>query len=163
MAPKHMQEDGFTYLALLFFVAIMGAMLAATGMAWSVSQRRERERELLFNGNEIRKAIVSYYERTPGSVKRYPNSLEDLLKDNRHLATVRHLRRLYIDPMTSKAEWGIVRAPDGGIKGVYSLSNERMIKKENFQLINAGFEKAENYGDWKFVCEPPTPIGKVRN
>lgn len=145
---------GFTYLALLFFVAIMGAVMAATGMLWSTAQLREKERDLLFVGNEFRKAIASYYEQTPGTVKRYPHSFDDLLKDNRFLASVRHLRRVYADPMTSTRDWGIVRAPDGGIMGIYSLSNEPTIKRSGFRKRDAVFEKSEHYAEWRFVYEP---------
>lgn len=148
------RETGFTYLAVLFMVAIMGAMLAATGITWSIAQQREKERELLFIGHEFRKAVADYYEHTPGTVKRYPYSFNDLLKDNRQLATVRHLRRVYPDPMTSKPTWGIVRAPDGGIMGIYSLSNDAPIKRSGFHLSDNAFDAAKQYSDWRFVYEP---------
>lgn len=147
---------GFTYLGVLFLVAIMGVIFAGTVTTWSVAQQREKERELLFIGHEFRKAIASYYRRTPGTVKRYPNSLEDLLRDNRHLATVRHLRRIYHDPMTSQVEWGIVRAPDGGIMGIHSLSNEAPMKRSGFLLRDSDFDKAKRYGDWQFIYTPGT-------
>ncbi|MGZ5780982.1 MAG: type II secretion system protein, partial [Burkholderiaceae bacterium] len=100
------RDAGFTYLAVLFLVAIFGILLAATGMIWSTAQKREKERDLLFVGHQFRKAIGEYYERTPGTVKRYPNSFNDLLKDNRQLSTVRYLRRIYKDPLTTQSEWG---------------------------------------------------------
>jgi type II secretory pathway pseudopilin PulG len=150
---KH--HAGFTYLGVLFFVATMGVMLAATGTLWSTASQREKERELLFVGNEFRKAIGAYYERTPGTVKRYPPTLNDLLKDNRQLTTVRHLRRIYPDPLTATPEWGIIPAPDNGVMGVYSLSKQSAIKRANFLLRDASFEKAGNYSQWRFVYEPP--------
>jgi type II secretory pathway pseudopilin PulG len=149
---KH--EEGFTYLALLFLVAIMGTVLAGSGAIWSISRQRDNERELLFIGNEFRKAIGSYYERTPGTVKRYPNSLNDLLKDDRHLGTVHHLRRIYLDPMTSRPDWGIVRAPDGGIMGVYSQSSEKPIKQDGFASSDSEFVQADSYAKWRFMYQP---------
>lgn len=155
---------GFTYLGVLFFVAIMGVVLAGTAITWSTAQQREKERELLFAGNAFRNAIAAYYERTPGTVKRYPNSFNDLLKDNRQLATVRHLRRVYADPMTSRAEWGLVRAPDGGIMGIHSLSGGPPIKRSGFLLRDSAFEDAERYADWKFVYIPSTvPVLAIGN
>jgi len=148
------RETGFTYLAVLFFVAIMGVMLAAAGVAWSTAQQRDKERELLFIGNQFRKAIAAYYESSPGSIKQYPNTFNDLLKDNRHLATRRHLRRIYADPMTLKPEWGIIRAPDGGIMGIHSLSTGRPMKSRNFLGRDSAFEGAISYADWRFVYEP---------
>lgn len=148
------RDAGFTYLAVLFFVATMGVVLAVTGVTWSTLRQREKERELLFVGNEFRKAIAAYYEGTPGTVKRYPNSFDDLLKDNRKLANVRHLRRVYFDPMTSKLEWGIIRAPDGGIMGVHSLGTEPAIKRSGFLFRDRAFENTKRYTDWRFVYEP---------
>lgn len=154
---RRRKDAGFTYLGVLFFVAIMGIVLAGTATTWSVLQQREKEGELLFIGNEFRKAIASYYESTPGTVKRYPGSFQDLLKDNRQLATVRHLRRVYSDPMTSKAEWGTVRAPDGGIMGIYSLSEEMPVKRSGFSFEDRALEGAKRYADWKFVYMPLAP------
>jgi type II secretory pathway pseudopilin PulG len=150
---KH--HAGFTYLGVLFFVATMGIMLATAGVIWSTANQRDKERELLFIGNEFRKAIGTYYERTPGTVKRYPATLNDLLKDNRQLATVRHLRRIYPDPFTATMEWGIVPAPDNGIMGIYSLSPRATLKRANFLLRDAPFETAEKYNQWRFIYEPP--------
>ncbi len=151
------RNGGFTYLGVLFLVAIMGILLGATGTIWSTVQQREKERELLFVGNEFRKAIGSYYERTPGTVKRYPAEFADLLKDNRQLVTVRHLRKLYNDPITSEPKWGVVRAADGGIMGIHSLSTKPAIKKGNFLQRDAVFENASTYAEWRFVYEPQQP------
>ena len=45
---------------------------------------------------------------------------------------VRHLRRLYRDPITGQDEWGLVEAPGGGVMGVYSRSEDEPIKSGNF-------------------------------
>ncbi len=153
-------EGGFTYLAVLFFVAIMGVMLAATGVIWSTTQQRKKEQELLFVGNQFRKAIGDYYERTPGTIKRYPNSFNDLLKDNRRLATVRHLRRIYVDPMTAKPEWGVIRAPDGGIMGVFSLSADPALKRNGFLQRDSTFDGADTYLKWRFIYEPKSGVSR---
>lgn len=148
------KSGGFTYLAVLFAVAMMGIALAATGVMWSTTQRREKEQELLFVGNEYRRAIASYYQRTPGTVKRFPQNFNDLLIDNRHVSIRRHLRRHYNDPMTNKPEWGIVRAPDGGIMGVYSLAADMPLKQSGFSVQDSAFEKADSYAKWRFAYDP---------
>jgi hypothetical protein len=84
-------------------------------------------------------------------VKRYPRTLEDLVKDPRQPATQRHLRRLYPDPITGKNKWGFVKAPDGGIQGVHSLSEEKPLKIGGFRVRDAGLEGAAKYADWKFI------------
>ena len=64
-------QRGFTYLGLLMFVIISGIALSSTGQVWHAEAQREKERELLFIGEQFRKAIGSYYESTPGGVKTY--------------------------------------------------------------------------------------------
>ncbi|WP_034303820.1 type II secretion system protein [Herbaspirillum sp. RV1423] len=148
-------EEGFTYLAALFLVAILSASLAGTGVIWSMQQQREKERELLFIGNAFRNAIGTYYQKTPGTIKRYPNSLDDLLKDNRQLVTTRYLRKIYKDPFTGTEKWGLIRAPDGGIMGISSLSANEPIKKY-FEQESADFIGTKKYSDWHFVYLPST-------
>lgn len=147
-------QHGFTYLAALFLVAALGVTATATSMLWSVAQQRDRERELLFVGNQFRAAIAQYYKNTPGSVKRYPAELNDLLKDNRQLAMRRYLRRIYLDPMTGTTKWGEVRATDGGIMGVYSLSEAAPMKVGNFSDEDRSFSGKGRYSEWTFVYEP---------
>lgn len=147
-------QAGFTYLALLFFVAIMGALLALTGQVWSTTQQRVKERELLFVGREFRQAIGAYYEHTPGRIKRYPGSLEDLLLDKRQAGTVRHLRKIYTDPLTLQSKWGLVRALDGGISGIYSVAPGFPLKNREFFSNEGDFNEAQTYAGWRFVYQP---------
>lgn len=151
------REGGFTYLGLLFAVALAGIVLATTGVLWSTERQRERERELLAVGDEFRHAIGSYYERSPGTVKRYPARLEDLIKDHRFITVQRHLRQVYRDPMTGNADWGVIAAPEGGIMGVQSLSKVEPIKQGNFPTRFAEFEGKRSYADWRFVYRPLVP------
>ena len=60
---------------------------------------------------------------------------------------------MYPDPVTGKADWGIVRAPDGGVMGVYSLSPDTPLKRGNFQLRDQAFEHADKYSAWRFVYD----------
>jgi len=153
MSGRHRQA-GFTYLALLFTVAIASMVLAATGTLWSVEAQREREVELLFVGNQFRQAIRSYYEQSPGMQKRYPMSLDELVTDNRYLGVKRHLRQIYMDPITGRSEWGMLMAPEGGIMGVHSLSDQKTIKRSHFLLRDATLEGKNMYSEWHFVYRP---------
>lgn len=148
-----MRSRGFTYLSILFVIAIMGGGLALVGEAWHTASMREKEAELLFAGNQYRKAIELYYL---GGPRQYPRALEDLLKDPRKPATERHLRRRYPDPMTGSAEWSIVKAPDGGIMGVRSTSDVKPFKRADFRPRDRAFEGAAKYSDWNFVFVPAT-------
>ena len=151
------EESGFTYLGLLFLIAIMGVLTSVTGALWSIDQGRQKEKELLFVGDQFRQAIASYYERSPGSVKQYPRALEDLLADNRFVVPMRHLRKIYRDPISLTQDWGIVRGPDGGISGVYSPSPAEPMKKGNFSETNSDFSGKAAYRDWRFVYGTPSP------
>ena len=48
------RHTGFTYIGLLLLIAFMGISLAATGVVWSKVQQRQKERQLLFSGNQFR-------------------------------------------------------------------------------------------------------------
>ena len=144
-------QRGFTYLGFLIAVAVMGAGLAVYGELASHEAQREKEAELIFRGEQYRDAIASYYKKE----QRYPKTLEDLLEDKRYPMPVRHLRRLYRDPITGEADWGVVEAPEGGVMGVFSRSEEAPIKTGNFSVKNQEFSDTQHYADWKFIHSPP--------
>ncbi len=159
-------EKGFIFLWALFAAALAGIMLAGTGQIWQITSQREKEKELLFVGDQFRQAVMSYYEDASVGPKEYPESLEQLLEDKRSPVTKRHLRKIFIDPMTNTTDWGLVEEPEPeqegssvsissgkkkGIIGVYSLSKGMPMKVENFKDHNADFSEALTYQDWKFV------------
>ena len=144
-------QGGFTYLTVIFLLAILSGGLALLGEVWDSAARRDKEAELLFVGHQYRKAIERYYL---SGQRQYPRSLDDLLKDPRRPGTERYLRAKYIDPITGKADWGLVPAPDGGIMGIYSLSEDAPIKTANFRQRDSGFENLPRYADWKFIYAP---------
>src|SRR5260221_247456 len=111
------RQGGFTYLAALLLIAVVGAGIAATAELWSHARQREKEAELLWIGNQFKQAIGLYYQRSPGAIKRYPEKLEDLLEDRRFVNVQRYLRKIYPDPMTGKPNWSPIPAPGGGIMG----------------------------------------------
>ena len=141
-------------MGVLFAVALMGVTQALVGSVWKTSLQRENEKELLFVGDQFRKAIGLYYERTPGAVKQYPKSFEQLIKDDRYIVPQRYLRKVYRDPITNKTDWHIVLSPRGGIMGIYSVSDKEPRKQHNFKEIDAAFNNAKRYQNWKFVYTP---------
>jgi type II secretory pathway pseudopilin PulG len=149
-----LRNRGFTYIALFAVIVIVGIGLAAAGPVLHTLQMRDKERELLFVGDQFRQAIALYYERTPGGPNRYPQKLEDLLRDERYPGVQRYLRRIYVDPMTGRKEWGLVEMPGVGIMGVHSLSELPPIKTAGFPPVYAAFTGAQSYADWKFVYIP---------
>ncbi|WP_372528016.1 type II secretion system protein [Piscinibacter sp.] len=140
-------------LLLMLMLAAIAAMAAAE--VWATTRQREREQELLFVGDQYRRAIRHYYYASPrGQARVLPAKLEDLLADNRFPQPVQHLRRLYPDPITDGAEWGLLMRGDR-IAGVYSMSQAQPLKQTGFDGPNAGFETKSSYRDWVFLFLPP--------
>ena len=141
------RQTGFTYLCLLFAIAVLGITLASVGVMWSTQIRREKEAELLWIGDQYRMAIGQYYA-TGGQ---YPVQLADLLEDKRFPQTRRYLRKLFADPMSGQVDWELIAAAGTGIMGIASSSQGKPIKVAGFAMRDASFKDAGCYCDWKFV------------
>ena len=117
-------QAGFTYLWLLFAVAIVGAAAAALGERATVAIQRDKEAELAFRGQEIARAIAAYWAATPSATRELPASLAELTEDRRGPVVVRHLRRVYADPFTGLPDWQVIASEDGRhVRGVRSRSD----------------------------------------
>jgi type II secretory pathway pseudopilin PulG len=135
------RQAGFTYVGLLIAVVFFGLASVGAARLLASTERAEREAELLFIGHQFRAAIRSYLEAGP-KAGQYPANLDDLLQDKRYPTPRRHLRRLFIDPITGNSDWGLVMAPEGGIMGVNSLSEREPQKRASFDVEDADFELA---------------------
>lgn len=153
------KEDGFTYLGMMIALIIMGLVQAALAEAWQAGAQREKEKELLFAGNQMRAALNLYYAHSPAKSLRHPLRLEDLLQDSRTPSHQRYLRKIYPDPITGKPEWGIIRGVGGEIYGVHSLSALRPLKQGDFARANKNFAGAQKYSEWVFMLAPGQWIG----
>ncbi len=152
-APR--REGGFTYLGLIIFVTVIGLVGAATLKVDALLRRAAAEEELLDIGAAFGEALRTYAEATPKGQPAQPPSLQELLKDPRAPGVRRHLRKIFVDPLTGKAEWGIVWANPGdkrGVLAVYSLSKAKPLKVANFDKRFSGFENRQHVSDWKFVA-----------
>ena len=76
-------RNGFTYIALLAAIVIIGITLGSAAKSWQNISQREKEEELLFRGSQYRMAIESYYNYQ--NRRQFPNSIDVLLKDERSL------------------------------------------------------------------------------
>jgi type II secretory pathway pseudopilin PulG len=143
---------GLVLLALLIMLILVAVGALAAAEVWSTALKREREVELLFIGNQYRRAIESYWKMSPGR-RAYPPSIDVLLTDNRFPNPVHHLRRIYRDPMSESGEFEpIVQA--NALIGVRSTSADAPIKKAGFGPLYAQFESAESYAQWQFIFLP---------
>jgi Tfp pilus assembly protein PilE len=170
---------GFTYIAALAIVMIMGIMMGVAGQSWKMIMAREQEAELLARGDEIRAAMKQWYR--PSTNKSHNNQvdpgafalreLDDLCKDPRLPNGKKYIRcayengryKLKPDPITKK-EWRVIKDPNIGIIGVASSSEKEPIKQANFPKDYIDFEGKKKYSDWEFVWNrEPKPKGTTVN
>lgn len=160
---------GFTYLLLLFSLAIAGVVLAALGTQWQVAAQRERETELLFRATQIRDALQRFHDQTPDGQARLPRTLDELLTDTRWPEPRHHLRRLYADPFTRAADWQLLREAGGGIVGLHSRSAQPALRLQGLpagvQVVQANAERTRvnpedsasvrpiQVGDWHLIIQ----------
>ena len=150
---RRSKARGFTYLWVLLLVALLGLGLTVAAEVHTTLIRQDKEKELLAIGREFREALRRFREAPGGGqVAGYPSSLDELIHDERRGVVLRHLRRIYVDPMTGQPQWGEVRV-GGRIVGIHSLSTEVPLKKEGFELEYQHFRNAKSYGDWVFSAQ----------
>lgn len=149
-------QRGFGYMLVLFALAAMGVVLAGAGQAWRHAAQRDRETELLFIGGEFGEALHRYRSLSPPGTPTAPERLEDLVEDNRFANPVRHLRRIYRDPMTGQAEWGLVIA-GGRVVGVHSLSDREALRIDLPSHVSQAIAPQTDgtYASWVFAAARP--------
>jgi type II secretory pathway pseudopilin PulG len=147
---------GVLLIGLLIALAIGSIALMAGVDLWSSYRTRERETQLLFVGDQYRRAIRSYYFAAPSGTPRVlPQSFAELLHDDRYALPLRHLRRIYPDPVTGNPDWGELRV-DGRLSAVFSLSEQKPMKQAGFAPLYENFAEQDHYKGWVFgFVSPP--------
>ena len=130
---------GFTFVELVIATAVMMILASAALPIARVSIKRQREKDLHYTLREMRTAIdkfkdyadsgrIAQFELQFGS-ENYPSSLEQLVEgvgvaNDTTGRKFKFLRRIPIDPMTGRAEWGLRAyqdSPDSRIWGGQSV------------------------------------------
>ncbi|MBE9487066.1 MAG: type II secretion system protein [Chloroflexi bacterium] len=152
---KYLQtKNGAALMSVLIAVTILGLLSGIAGATWKTIVQRAKEQELLWRGDQYRRAIESYYLTSRAGARAVlPSALKNLTKDPRSVATVRHLRKLYPDPITGK-DWVLIKDPVGRIQGVKSSSELEPFKKNNFSEKNKNFSDKTRYNEWQFIFDP---------
>lgn len=124
-------QNGATYLIVMFLIVLMGISLMAMSQQWTVVMKRDREAELAFRGNRIKEAIERYvadYEVLKATrPTRYPAKLEDLTKKEPR----RYLQVVYKDPMTGN-DFELIKVGTD-IRGVRSMSQDKPLDQVTFK------------------------------
>lgn len=143
-------QQGVTLVTVLLLILVITIGAGGMVQVYQTQTKREKEQQLLFAGDQIRRAITSYYNTIPrGGVRQLPLSLEVLLEDQRTAPATHHLRQIYADPMTGKPNWALVQGA-GGVIGVHSTSKDQPLKIANFPLAYKSFEGTSSYSQWIF-------------
>lgn len=97
-------DAGYNMVVLMVLVTVLNVLVAAALPAWSGAIQREKEEELIFRGLQYAEAIRIFQIR----FGRPPARLEELIE-----VEPRSIRRLWEDPLTGQARWGLLFAGGG--------------------------------------------------
>jgi general secretion pathway protein G len=108
-------ERGLTLVELIVTVAILAILAAGAAPIARFKVKRDRERELKYELWTMRDAIDKYKDaadrgafQTKVDSQNYPPDLETLVNGvDVQGKKVKFLRRIPVDPMTGKTEWGL--------------------------------------------------------
>ena len=115
VSSRQGRQHGFTLVELIIAITIMSILAGAAIPVVRVRVRRDRERELRRDLWEMRDAIDRYKDAADRGAFQikvgtdgYPPDLETLVNGvDVQGKKVRFLRRIPIDPLTGKTEWGM--------------------------------------------------------
>ncbi|HCT41123.1 MAG TPA: type II secretion system pseudopilin PulG [Moraxellaceae bacterium] len=147
-------QGGFAYIWILMALTLLGLGLGRALEVYHHELQREKEEQLLYIGNQYRLAIESYYNTSPGMLKRYPLKLENLILDTRMVSIKRHIRALQKDPITGSIAWGLIRNRQGEIIGIHSLSKKQPVRLAHLDGAHPYLNEAESLSDWVFLATP---------
>jgi general secretion pathway protein G len=108
-------QAGLTLVELIVTVAILGILASAAVPIARFKVQRDKERELRYDLWQMRDAIDHYKDAADKGAfqikldsQGYPPDLDELVKGvDIQSKKVKFLRKIPIDPMTGKAEWGM--------------------------------------------------------
>ncbi len=124
---KSRAQNGFTYLWLIFVLAINAAGIAVVGELWTVQSQRNKEIELAFRAQAIIGALESYRAASRANDYCAPKQIEELLEDLRTFPTRRHLRMPYRDPFSPTGDWEWIKDSQERLLGVISHPPETLL------------------------------------
>lgn len=95
------EPEGFTIIGLMMAIAIINIGLAVALTSWATINKRAKETELIWRGQQYVRALRCHQAAT-GAL---PDDLDDLVESD-------CIRAVYPDPMSPDGEWRIIRESD---------------------------------------------------
>ena len=147
------EARGFTMVELTIVCALIMILTAMVIPVSRYSAKRQKELELRYDLRMMRGAIDKYKQYSDAGLitvdlgtDGYPKTLDVMVEGVDQIGQIhkklKFLRRVPVDPMTGKAEWGLRSLQDeansaewGGqdVYDVYSLSRDRAIDKSLYR------------------------------
>ncbi len=100
-------EKGYILLIMMMMATLLLISLTAAVPSIYVEGQREKEKELIFRGEQYARAIELFHMQ----FHRYPTSVKELL----HTNNMSFLRQAYRDPMAKNGKWRFIHATGTGI------------------------------------------------
>lgn len=100
-------KNGYALLIVMMMATILLVSLTAALPNIYVEGQREREKELIFRGEQYARAIALFHKQ----FNRYPTSIKELL----HTNNMSFLRQAYRDPMSKSGQWRYIHATANGV------------------------------------------------
>jgi general secretion pathway protein G len=145
-------ESGLTLVELLVTVTILAILASAAVPVYKFKLKRDKERELRRDLWEMRDAIDHYKDaadkgaiQTKVDSQNYPPDMETLVNGvDIQGKKVRFLRRIPIDPMTGKQEWGLRSMQDDPTSDSYGGQSVFDVHSKSMGTALDGTK----YSDW---------------
>ena len=149
-------QSGLTLVELIVAAAILALLSTMAVPLTRYRVMRDKEREMRLSLREIRRAIDAYKDAADAQkfqikvgTEGYPESLEQLVEGivmsgSADGSKIKFLRRIPIDPMTGKPEWGLRSMQDDpksqswGGQNVFDVYSKTMLQSRD----------GKPYADW---------------
>lgn len=100
-------DEGYILLIMMMMATLLLISLAAAVPSIYVEGKREKEKELIFRGEQYARAIELFHMK----FHRYPASIKELL----HTDNLSFLRQRFRDPMVKNGKWRYIYATANGV------------------------------------------------
>lgn len=149
-ARQDSPEAGYILLIVMMMATLLLISLAAAAPSIYVEGQREKEKELIFRGEQYARAIILFHQQ----FKRYPTSVKELL----HTNNLSFLRQAYPDPMTRSGKWRFIHATANGV-----VLDSKILKPPGQQKNKPLGDNSNSAGSQSSPAAPPAKQQATQN